>query len=127
MPPLLKSRRFWLIAGPCLAFAVLWIPTAYARGMLMAHFDNARGEYRVLTYGTPRTPRLAAKHAEYSGLLRERYGVKLNPVDGPMGLRVTWYVTGYNSVSKRLLQQQYGLDVFQECRELADRKMFADE
>ena len=65
-----------LVASVLLLVALgAWWLSAPVRGKLAAHFDVARGSYRVLTYGLP-----PSWLPECTRLLHERYGVKLNPV-----------------------------------------------
>jgi hypothetical protein len=116
---LLKSRPAWVTA---FALLVLWLLTAYPRGAVMAYADRARGHREVKVYGYP--PR---ERAEYARLLRERYGVKLNAVAGCVVTEeLTWYVRGYNAVSSRRLNEEYGRDIFAECWEEAGRRWRAE-
>jgi hypothetical protein len=38
-----------------------------------------------------------------------------------------WYAGGYNSVSRRLLVQKFGKDIFAECRDLAKQQWQANQ
>jgi hypothetical protein len=108
----LKSRRSRVVTVAALvALPVVWWASTYPRGVLMAHLDHARGHYEVQTAGLP-----APWEWDFARLLEERYGVQLNRVAGcnvPHSLRS--YITGYNSVSVRLLEEKFGKDIFPEC------------
>jgi hypothetical protein len=116
MASLLNSRRAWAIA--LVTSAVLWYPTAYPWGMVVACLDHLLGRREVKTYGY-RT----ALPSAYARLLRDRYGVQLHTVgqcEVPPHLR--WYAKGYNAVAVGLVNREYGKDVFEECAELARRE-----
>jgi hypothetical protein len=115
--PLLRSRQAWLVAVVVgLAWYPLWWASASPRGLLMARLDHARGRYEVQVYGMtgPAT-------FEYAALLRERYGVRLRFVGGcVVPDEVRWYAQGYNAVSRPLLLEKYGKDIFAECAAAAE-------
>jgi hypothetical protein len=80
----------------------------------MAWVDASFGHYEHKVYGLPHP-----WEREYTRLLRDRYGVRTNPVgtctfrsDSPIFSR---YVEGYNSVSVERINQYFGKDVFREC------------
>lgn len=124
MLSLLKSRRariLTILAG--VGLVILWYLGPYPRGVVMAHVDHARGYYEIKTYGGPLSPEESERYAKYNRLLQERYEVELEPVAGCV---VTWslvqFVDGYNSVSKQLLKEKHGRDIFEECATLAQTK-----
>jgi hypothetical protein len=100
----------------CIAIGIvslysLWYCTAYPRGMLAAHIDHERGRHEVQVIGYP-----CPWESEYDSLLRSRYGVELRTVAGcVVSEDLCWYVSGYNSVSRRLANERYGKDIFAEC------------
>src|SRR5437764_764220 len=105
MAPLLRSRRGWaaaIVAG--LALFPVWYFTAYPRGMLAAYIDHLRGhdEVYVSDPGLPPT-----WEGEYPRVLKEKYGVAVKHVAGSLPLQEEWFTTGYNTVSERLLVEQY--------------------
>jgi len=125
MHSLLKSRRVWVVlAVVSLMLVVGWYTSASPRGMLMARIDHARGHYEVKTYGgPPPTPDEAEMYTEYARLLRERYGVELNDVaQCVVAEELARYANGYNAVSRRLLIEKYGRDIFKECAASAQRR-----
>src|SRR5205814_6501752 len=107
--------------GVVIGVAILWYPTAYPRGMLVAYFDHARGNYQIMTYGFALLPPLEEeRYVLYVRGLRERFGVKTTAVAGcVIDEAFVWYVDGYNSVSRRLLIEDHNADIFEECRRLA--------
>jgi hypothetical protein len=121
---LLKSRWSRALAiAAVVALPVLWWATAYPRGVLMAHFDHARGRYEVQTYGEGPPP----WRGEYGRLLKERYGIRLNHVASrDVSPWVRAYADGYNSVSMSLLEEKYGEDVFRECTDEARQRWLAE-
>jgi hypothetical protein len=125
-----KSRRARVVTvAALLAFYPVWWLTAYPRGMLMAHLDNARGHYEVKVYGCLlMPPDEEEQFSKYAQLLNGRYGVDLHPVAGCV---VTWqlkqYCSGYNSSSEGLLFEKHGKDIFAECAALARPQQNANE
>jgi hypothetical protein len=120
-----RSGRAWAVtAAVVAALAALWYFTPYWRGGIMGHLDHSRGHYEVKVYsGPPRPPAEAEDLNEYARLLDQRYGVEVNVVGGCVataGQRA--YVEGYNDVSKRLLAENYGRDIFAECAALATQR-----
>src|SRR5205085_1239093 len=116
LPNLLKSRRAWIITA--VMVLALWIPTAYPRGMLMAHLEYACGHYEIQDAGYP-----VEWRREYHQLLRERYNVNLNRVaDCVVWPNTKWFMDGYNSVSEPKLIRKYGKDIFNECAASAERR-----
>jgi hypothetical protein len=110
-----RSRRAW---GLTVAAAVAWYVGAYPRGMLMAYIDHARGHYEIQAAGLP--PPWVGR---YTRLLEDRYGVRLNCVAGCVVTNnLMWYVGGYDSVSKRLLVEKHGRDIFAECASVAQQQ-----
>jgi hypothetical protein len=119
MASLLKSRRAWALAIVVLLLSYpVWYFTAYQRGMLMAHIDHARGHHEVQTYGLPEL-----WDTVYANLLKDWYDVDMYPVAGcVVDDQLVRYVGGYNAVSCRLIEQEHGRDIFQECEALAKTK-----
>jgi hypothetical protein len=120
---LLCSRRAWVAALCCgVAAIVLWFVAAYPRGAVAAYLEHTRGHREVKTFGYPPPER-----REYARLLRERYGVEVNVVAGCVVTEeLVQYVKGYNAVSKWLLKEEFGRDIFAECWEEARRKRQAE-
>jgi hypothetical protein len=105
----LRWRWFWVVvvvmAYPC------WCGTAYPRGAMVARIDGARGQRVILAAGYP-----APWSDDYAELLQVRYGVEVQRVAGcSISPDVGWYMDGYNGVSRRLLIQRFGKDIFAEC------------
>jgi uncharacterized protein (TIGR03067 family) len=120
---LLKSRRAWAgFAVVGLLLVVGWYVSAYPRGMLMAHLDHALGHHEMKVYGLPEPWEEA-----YAELLRQRYGVKWNFVAGcVVPEELARYANGYNAVSRRLLIEKHGKDIFEECNAVAEQKWYDD-
>jgi hypothetical protein len=120
--PFKSTRSRVVAAAAVVALPVLWYASAHPRGVLVAHLDHARGRYEVLSAGYP-----APWSGEYSCLLEERYGVKINRVaDCVVSPWLGWYINGYNPTSRRLLEERYGKDIFRECAEEARQQREAD-
>jgi uncharacterized protein (TIGR03067 family) len=121
MASLLKSRRAWAgFAGVGLLLVVAWYASAYPRGMLMAHLDHALGHHEMKVYGLPEP-----WEEEYAELLRQRYGVKWNFVAGcVVPEELARYANGYNAVSRRLLIEKHGKDIFAKCSALAEQQWY---
>lgn len=95
--------------------AIAWVLAAWPFGAVMAHIDHWRGNDEVKTFGLP-----ADWSDDYAVLLRDRYGVELNPVAGcTPSLSQMQYVEGYNRVSESYLKEQHGKDILEECAEEA--------
>jgi len=106
--------RLWIIAVG-LGLAHLWFPTAYPRGMLMAHLDHARSHDEVWGYGYP-----PPWSPTYHQLLQQKYGVVSRTAGGCSPFPPwEWYADGYNGVSGRLLIEKYHRDIFEECADSA--------
>ena len=83
----------------------------------MLHSSGVRNRSSQ-TFGYP-----APWRGEYGRLLKERYGVQLNPVAGCCVTdSLVEYVRGYNEVSCRLFSKKYGRDISAECLNEAQRK-----
>jgi hypothetical protein len=118
----LKVTRTWLkrlalarLIAALIVLAIAWLLAAWPFGAVMAHIDHLRGHDEIKTYGLP-----AQWRDGYAALLRERYGVELNPVAGcapPVSLMQ--YVDGYNRVSESYLKQKHGKDILIECAQEA--------
>jgi hypothetical protein len=107
--PFLLSRRRVILA--LIAFVVSWYAGSYWRGMTMAYIEHTCGYYEIKVWYP-----LEPWQGEYMRLLRKRYGVAADTVSDYMVLPTTeWYAEGYNSVSRPLLIQKYGKDIFAEC------------
>ena len=107
--PSLLSRRRVILA--LIAFVVSWYAGSYWRGMTMGYIEHTCGYYEIKVWYP-----LEPWQGEYMRLLRERYGVAADTVSDYMVLPTTeWYAEGYNSVSRPLLIQKYGKDIFAEC------------
>jgi hypothetical protein len=112
----LRSPWPWLIAA--VLAAAFWFLGGYPRGMAMAYLDQARGHYEVQNYGYP-----APWRGDYGRLLEEKFGVKLNAVAGCVAS--PWldaYVSGYNEVSRRRLNERFHHDIFAEFAQLAEAR-----
>jgi hypothetical protein len=111
-----SSLREWFKAlASVRAPIVSWYLVAYLRGMLVACFDHARGQYELQTFGFP-----AFWLWEKARLLDEKYKVKLHTAGYCIVTEsLHCYITGYNSVSRKLLMKKFGYDIFRECTELA--------
>jgi len=102
---------------------VVWEMAAPVRGTLAAHFDVARGRYRLLTYGLP-VPWLP----EYARLLRQKYGIEVKAVAGcVVSSQLTSYVDSYDRVSVAAASRKSGHDIFEECEKEAERNWALDE
>jgi hypothetical protein len=83
--------------------------------MIVAWADGVRGHQEVKVFGLP--PSWAW---EYARLVRERYGVEINPVAGCVVTQdLVWYVDGYNAVARPGIVARHGKDIFAECAEEA--------
>jgi hypothetical protein len=59
--------------------------------------------------------------------MREKYGVEMDVVGDYSVFPMTeWYAKGYNSVSRPLLVQKFGRDIFAECWTLAAQQWAAE-
>src|SRR5262245_62077261 len=105
-PSLPRKRRRWprILAFLFLAF-VIWEATAYWRGALMAHIDDALGqpELRILGYPALRHGSPVAK------LLEQRYGIRLH-LEGCWTFNPFFdlYIDGYNREMASLLLRRHG-------------------
>jgi hypothetical protein len=116
---LLTWRRFVLGA---VVFIIVWYAASYPRGMAMAYIDHACGHYELKVWCP-----LERWQVEYMRMLSERYGVVADAVSDYNVLPTTeWYVEGYNSVSRLLLLQKFGKDIFTECAGEAERQWRAE-
>jgi hypothetical protein len=88
----------------------LWWATAYQRGMRAARLDHSRGHYEVQEWGLGRF-----WYGMRDRLLKERYGVETRFIGRRLSDWEERYAEGYNSVSRRLLNEKYGKDIFKEC------------
>ncbi|QEL15179.1 hypothetical protein [Limnoglobus roseus] len=106
------QKRFFLsLVGLVLLTFVGWFFSAYPRGLFAAYADRVAGHDEIKVFGYP-PPEIG----EYSRLLRERYGVKMNVVAGCVVTQdLEWYVDGYNSVSEPRIREKFGKDIFEEC------------
>jgi hypothetical protein len=112
----LRSPWPWLIAA--VLVAAFWFLGGYPRGMAMAYLDHARGHYEVQACGLP-----PPWCGEYDRVLEEKYGVKVNVVAGcVVSPWLDAYVSGYNEVSCRRLNERYRHDIFAECAQLAEAR-----
>jgi hypothetical protein len=105
------KRWRWLLLVALAALPPAWYATAYPRGQLVARIDNLRGQRQVQWFGPPPSPTL--KNAVR--LLNERYGVGVRFLGCNVAPAHGWYVSGYNAASQRLLREEFGKDVIQEC------------
>lgn len=85
----------------------IWWYSGPVRGRLMAHYDIARGQYRILFYGLP-----MFGFSEYRQLLHDRYSVELLArgcvvTDAP-------YVNAYDKVVTDAVNRKFGRDIFRE-------------
>ena len=96
---------------------VAWDLAAPVRGNLAAHYDTARGNYRILNFGLP-----PAWLPEYARLLRERYGIELKAVAGcVVSGQLVSYVEAYDKVIATAARRKYGHDIFKECAQEAEK------
>jgi hypothetical protein len=87
---------------------------------LRARFDHANDHHEIKLYGSPRDSFWDKNELEYYRLLEERYGVEPNWVAGCLITKeFRWYCDGYNAVTKQLLSEKHGKDIFLECARLA--------
>jgi hypothetical protein len=117
-----RSWKGWSITiGAVLGAVVLWFLSAYPRGALTAQIDQAFGHYEVQFFGPPPPP----WWPDYRKMLKDKYDVELRGVAGCLVTpQLVWYVSGYNSVSERRIEEKYGKDIFKECFTLT-RKSWA--
>lgn len=102
-----RWRRIVLVIGA----VILWLATAYPRGMLMAYLDCSFGYYEIQTHGYP-----IDRSGAIARLLKQRYAVTLNHAAGCTAWPTTTdYIDGYNVVSSRRMHEHFGKDVFHEC------------
>jgi hypothetical protein len=109
------EKGWWRLAGAALLLVVLWVVTAYPRGMAVAYFDHARGHDEVKRGGPG-----IHNDPGYRQLLRERYGVEVGWGEDCSIWPWFWegeYFSGYNSVSESFLRRKYGKNVTAECAE----------
>jgi hypothetical protein len=113
------SRHKKLAASLLLVCSVfVWEFAAPIRGNLAARFDLARGRYRILNFGLP-----PGWLSEYARLLRDGYGVELDPVAGcVVSHQLVSYVEAYDNVSATAAIRKYWHDIFKECAEEAEKK-----
>jgi hypothetical protein len=105
-----------LLAFGIVAF-VAWDLSARVRGQLAAHFDIARGHYRILLYGMPPPWR-----AEYVRFLRDSYQVDAHAVTFCIvSESLMAYVDGYDSVSTEAVDRRFERDVFRESEAVAKK------
>lgn len=107
----LTRRRVIVAVVALVILAAGWWFSAYPRGMIAAWADDARGHYEVKVFGLP-PPWVG----EFARLVRERYGVEVNPVAGCIVTQdLVWYVDGYNSISLPRIRARFAKDIFAEC------------
>jgi hypothetical protein len=113
-------RRRWLLV--VIAFLLSWYAGSYWRGMMMAVIDHTCGHYELKVWGLP-----MFFDDGHESLLREKYGVEMDVVgDCSVFPTTELYAKGYNSVSRPLLIQKYGKDIFAECRAVAEQQWQAE-
>ena len=111
----LTKRRLLIAAVALTLFAVGRWHSAYLHGALDAWVDRARGQSKFKSYGY-----VMGWEGEYRRLLRDRYGVTVEPVAGCLVTEdLVRYVHGYNDVSCARLQARFGKDIFAECKKEA--------
>ena len=80
--------------------------------------DHRQGDYKIAytswCLGFP------PDDPEYLKPLLDDYEVRYFSVN--WGQSNTWYANGYNTVSRRLLMERFGRDIFQECRQRLETK-----
>jgi hypothetical protein len=119
---LLTRRRIIKSIVVILILRIGWWGTAYPRGMIVAWYDLALGDYKIKGAGYP-----APEYWEYRKLLQERYGVQINAVAGcVVDEELDWYIDGYNSISSPRIKAHFGENIFEECSEEARVKWEKD-
>jgi len=113
----IDPRPELLIVG-ALGLIVVWLATAYPRGVIMARLDVARGVYAVRGSGYP--PRWLG---EWATSLAAKYDVHLVHHGGCVVFpNEDLYDRGYNSVSQPAILGHFGRDVIGECEKLAQER-----
>jgi hypothetical protein len=110
MSAFIRSHR-WLSAILILfTGSVGWWFSGGIRGLLVAHFDVARGHYEILSVGLPPPWR-----SESARILRSRYGIEERVVAGcTVSPPLLAYTEGYNRASMAAANRKFGHDVFRE-------------
>ena len=104
-----KHKTLAAMALICLGIAA-WNTSTSIRGRIQAHFDIARGHYKILGYGLTR-----AWQGEYVRLLKERYGVEYHEEAlCIVSKSVVDYVDAYDEVSKAAANRKFGRNIFEE-------------
>jgi hypothetical protein len=97
--------------------ALLWPIPASTRGERAARRDIAGGHYVLLGYGLP-----TVYQAEYTRLLRERYGIEYRAAAGcVVSESLISYVNAYDVVVVAAANRKFGHDVFRDSSEEAMR------
>jgi hypothetical protein len=123
MMPVLRSRLVQAL-GVAVSLAVFasWPSTAVFRGWMMAYLDHACGHSELKMAGAPPADEREV-YEEYARLLEARYGVVLT-FDASATIsreHCGGYIGGNDSVSRRLLLERHGKDIFFECSDAAWR------
>jgi hypothetical protein len=97
--------------------ATAWTLRAPIRGRMAAHYDVARGKYKVFSVGFIPQRRI------FSRLLLKRYGIEVIAVpEESESKAVLAYTRGYNTVSVEAAKSRFGHDVFKECGDNAQKE-----
>jgi hypothetical protein len=114
-----KTLAFFAAFALLVCGVIVWNETAFTRGQVAAHFDVARGHYKILGYGLP-----APGHPEYIRTLHDKYNVEFHPVAGCIvSQSLISYVDGYNGVSVAAANRKYGRDIVHESLKEANASL----
>ena len=114
----LTPRRLLLVCVSVFLLYVGYRLAAYPRGMLMAHFDCARGRYEIERSGMPAQWQFISWR-----IIHDKYGVDVNHGGCVVTPDSLWYEDGYNSVSEPRIRARFGKNVIAECDRVAEIAM----
>jgi hypothetical protein len=114
-----KILAFFTALALLVCGLIAWDEASFTRGQLTAHFDIARGHYKILGYGLP-----APGYSEYIRTLHDKYNVEFDPVAGCIvSQSLISYVNGYNGVSEAAANRKYGRDIIHESLKEANTRL----